>query len=228
MRTTFPVDAPPEAWVLLADPAVLVASLPGCRSAVPVSGDGGGLRIMTEVSVASVRGLWVGTVERVDDDAVRVTGSGEPGAVDLVVRADPARTTLTVDGSVDGPLARVGSAVVEAAVRRLARDLLAAATAPASGPPPAEHATPVDAGSRGNEFRFGEVEVMGSGSGTHDLDLDSSEPMTSGGTGSSGAVAPAASPVADRGRRGRTAAAVVAGAAIVVAVARRLARRRGT
>jgi uncharacterized protein len=136
VRITFPVDAPPEAWARLADPAVVAACLPGCRSAA-VSGDGPGLRVVADVSVASVRGLWAGTVVRVDDDAVRVAGSGEPGKLDLVVRADPARTALTVEGSVDGPLAAVGSAVVAAAVRRLAGDVLAAAAAPAGNPAPA-------------------------------------------------------------------------------------------
>ncbi len=133
MRITFPVDAPPEAWARLADPTVLAACLPGCRSAAAAGGDGAGLRVVADVSVASLRGLWAGTVVRVDDDAVRVTGSGEPGSIDLVVRADPARTALTVDGSVDGPLAAVGSAVVAAAVRRLAVDVLAAAAGPAGG-----------------------------------------------------------------------------------------------
>ncbi|MGH9113277.1 MAG: hypothetical protein ACRDZN_13440, partial [Acidimicrobiales bacterium] len=74
--------------------------------------------------VASVSGLWAGTVVPVDGDAVRVTGSGAPGGVDLVVRADPGRTALTVEGTVDGPLASVGSAVLAAAVRRTAQDLL--------------------------------------------------------------------------------------------------------
>jgi carbon monoxide dehydrogenase subunit G len=62
----------------------------------------------------------------VDADAVRIAGSGEPGAVDVVMRADPERTMLTVDGTVDGPLATVGSTLLAAAARRLADDLLSA------------------------------------------------------------------------------------------------------
>jgi carbon monoxide dehydrogenase subunit G len=169
MRVTFPIDAPPEAWARLADPAVLAAALPGCRSVTPVAdaarsargpetdgaratdagrdaGVGGGagagaLRLVVDLSVASVRGLWAGTVERIDDHAVRVAGSGEPGVVDLVVRADAARSRLTVEGTVGGPLATVGSAVLAAAVHRMAKDLLGAAGAPAPDPVPAEPVT---------------------------------------------------------------------------------------
>ena len=135
MRATFPVSAPPEAWAALTDPVRLAAALPGCRSVAPDADGDAALRVVTEVAVASVRGLWAGTVAPVDGDAVRVRGSGAPGAVDLVVRADAARTTITVEGTVDGPLDTVGSAVLAAALRRIAEDLLAAA-APADQPQP--------------------------------------------------------------------------------------------
>jgi len=124
MRLNLSVPAPPEGWNALTDPAVLAASLPGCRSATPGLD---GLRLVVDVAVASVRGIWAGTVVPVAADAVRITGSGEPGAVDVVVRADPDRTTLTVEGTVDGPLAAVGSTLLAAAVRRLATDTLARA-----------------------------------------------------------------------------------------------------
>jgi len=149
VRTTFPVDAPPAAWAALADPTRLAAALPGCRSVTrDDGGEGGGsgvasLHVVTEVAVASVRGLWAGTVVRLGADAVRVRGSGLPGTVDLVVRADPDRTAVTVEGSVEGPLATVGSSVLAAALRRTAEDLLAAAAAPAA-------AVPADPGTTGN------------------------------------------------------------------------------
>jgi carbon monoxide dehydrogenase subunit G len=132
-KTTFPVSAPPEAWAALADPLRLAAALPGCRSIARDADGDGALHVVTEVAVASVRGLWAGTVAPVDGDAVRVRGSGAPGVVDLVVRANAERTTLTVEGTVDGALGTVGSAVLAAAVRRTAEDLLAA-VAPASQP----------------------------------------------------------------------------------------------
>ncbi len=132
MRTSFPVDASPAAWASLADPAVLAAVLPGSRS-VTASGDGdGSLQVVADVAVASVHGLWSGTVVRVDADAVRVAGSGAPGTFDLVVRADPSRSTLAVEGTVHGPLATVGSAVLAASIRRLAGDLLRTADAAAA------------------------------------------------------------------------------------------------
>jgi carbon monoxide dehydrogenase subunit G len=122
MKTSFPVTAPPDAWAGLARPSVLAAALPGCRSAVPA--DGGGLRLVVDVAVASVRGLWAGTVEQTDEGVWRIAGSGEPGRADLVVRVDPDHSTVTVEGTVDGPLAAIGSALLAAAVRRLVEDTL--------------------------------------------------------------------------------------------------------
>lgn len=134
MKATFSVSAPPGAWAALADPERLAAALPGCRSVARDAGGDGTFHVVTEVAVASVRGLWAGTVAPVDADAVHVRGSGAPGAVDLVVRADPERTSLTVEGSVDGPLGTVGAAVLAGAVRRMAEDLLGATDPPGPGP----------------------------------------------------------------------------------------------
>jgi carbon monoxide dehydrogenase subunit G len=133
VKTTFPVSAPPGAWAALADPDRLAAALPGCRSVIRHADAEGTLHVVTEVAVASARGLWAGTVAPVDADAVHVRGSGAPGAVDLVVRADPERTTITVEGSVDGALATVGAAVLAGAIRRMAEDLLAATEVPGPG-----------------------------------------------------------------------------------------------
>ena len=146
MRTTFPIDAPPAAWAALGDPEVLAAALPGCRS-VTATGDGDGtLHVVADLAVASVHGLWAGSVVRVDADSLRIAGSGEPGTVDLVVRSDPSRTALTVEGTVEGPLATVGSAVLAAVIRRIAEDVLAAATAPA--PSRGDGGEPMTSGGR--------------------------------------------------------------------------------
>jgi carbon monoxide dehydrogenase subunit G len=175
VRTTFPVSAPAGAWAALADPQRLAAALRGCRSVTRDPGGDGTLHVVTEVAVASVRGLWAGTVAAVDADAVRIRGSGAPGTVDLVVRADTERTSLAVEGTVDGALGTVGAAVLAGAVRRMAEDLLGAETA---GPGPS---------SRGGGSHQGEPEVMGSESGAHDLDRGSAEPIASGTRGTSGA-----------------------------------------
>jgi uncharacterized protein len=122
MNLSIPVTAPPDAWAELARPSVLAASLPGCRSAEPA--DGGGLRLVIDVAVASVRGLWAGTLTPIDAGGWRVAGSGEPGRVDLVVRVDPDHTTVTVEGTVEGPLAAIGSKLLEAAALRLVQETL--------------------------------------------------------------------------------------------------------
>jgi carbon monoxide dehydrogenase subunit G len=122
VRISFAVSAPPAAWAELARPSVLAAALPGCRSVEPA--DGGGFRIVVDVAVASVRGLWAGTVAETAQGQWRIVGAGEPGRADLVVGVDPDHTTITVEGTVEGPLAAIGSALLAAAVRRLAEDTL--------------------------------------------------------------------------------------------------------
>jgi carbon monoxide dehydrogenase subunit G len=141
VRTTFPVSAPPEAWAALADPARLVAALPGARSVTPAGGDGA-LSVVLDLAVASVGGLWSGTVTPLDADAVRIAGSGGPGSLDLEVRANGDRTALTVEGEVGGPLATVGGAVLAAAARRLAEGVLAALSSPLAVTPAAQPAPP--------------------------------------------------------------------------------------
>ena len=219
MKTTFPVSAPPAAWAALADPERLAAALPGCRSVIRHADADGTLHVVTEVAVASARGLWAGTVTPVDADAVHVRGSGAPGAVDLVVRVDPGRTSITVEGSVDGALGTVGAAVLAGAVRRIAEDLLAATESPGPGQ-----------SSGGDRSHQGEPEVMGSGPGTHDLDRESAEPIASGTRGTGGAPDGSGTSGASGASGVRTAARGAAGAAllgVVVAVlARRRARRR--
>jgi carbon monoxide dehydrogenase subunit G len=213
VKATFPVSAPPGAWEALADPERLAAALPGCRSVTRDAHSDGTLHVVTEVAVASVRGLWAGTVAPVDADAVHVRGSGAPGAVDLVVRADPRRTSITVEGTVHGALDTVGAAVLAGAVRRMAEDLLAATAVPAQ-----------DQSSRGQGFPPGVPEVMGSGSGTHDLDPQSAEPIASG-PHRAGGVTEGSGASAPSGASARLRAALGAGAALVGAVAL-LVRRR--
>ena len=108
-------------------PEELAAALPGCRSATAV--EGGGIRIVVDVAVASVRGLWAGTITETGADAWRIVGSGEPGRADLAVRADGDAGTLTVEGTVEGPLAGIGSSLLDAAVRRLVLSLIASSHA---------------------------------------------------------------------------------------------------
>jgi len=145
VRTTFPVKVPPEAWPRLSDPGAVAEALPGARS---VTSDGDGtLSVVAEVAVASVAGLWSGTVTPVDADTIRIAGAGTPGRLDLEVRASPDRSKLTVEGEVDGPLATVGGAVLAAAARRLAEDVLANLAGPAAAAPhaPGAHAAAGDA-----------------------------------------------------------------------------------
>jgi len=142
VKTTFsiPVQPPATGWWALADPEILSQALPGARS-VSAGGDGT-LSIVMDLSVASVQGLWSGTVSYVDSDTLRIAGSGAPGSLDLVVRANPARTSLAVEGEVGGDLATVGATVLAAAARRLVETLVASLATPARPTPPARPDSP--------------------------------------------------------------------------------------
>jgi carbon monoxide dehydrogenase subunit G len=129
VRVTVPIPAGASAPADLARPEVLAAALPGCRSAAPIGdgSDGPGVRIVVDVAVAAARGLWAGTVTETATGEWRVVGAGEPGRADLTVRLDADHTALTIEGEIEGPLAAIGSALLAAAVRRLAEATLAGA-----------------------------------------------------------------------------------------------------
>jgi carbon monoxide dehydrogenase subunit G len=151
MKMTLSVRPPGIGWWALTDPAALARALPGCRS-VTAGGDGT-LSIVTNLSVASVQGLWSGTATYVDGDTVHIKGSGAPGTLDLVVRSNPLRTTLTVEGDVGGPLATVGASVLAAAAQRLAETLVANMAADPSVAPGAAGTPPSPAPDPGPAIR---------------------------------------------------------------------------
>jgi uncharacterized protein len=117
VRVSVPLTALPDA-----SPEQLLRSLPGCRSISP--GADGGLRIVVDVAVAAVRGLWAGTLTETGPGRWHLVGAGEPGKADLAVRLDDDRSTLVIEGTVEGPLATIGSALLAAAVRRTVLSLM--------------------------------------------------------------------------------------------------------
>lgn len=122
MKVTVPVSAPPDAWAELTRPEVLARALPGCRSVSPAHG--GGWRIVVDVAVASVRGPWAGTLTETGINAWRIVGAGDPGRADLAVRVDDDHQTVIVEGTVEGPLAAIGSSLLAAAFSRLVEHTL--------------------------------------------------------------------------------------------------------
>src|SRR5262249_45944929 len=113
VKVTVPLPAP-----LDLSSEQLAAALPGCRSVEPIDGGDGGLRIAVAVAIAAVRGIWAGTLTRTGPGEWRLVGAGEPGRADLAVRVDGSSSTLVVEGTVEGPLAAIGGALLAAAVRR--------------------------------------------------------------------------------------------------------------
>lgn len=124
-----PVD---RVWQALLDPAVLVATLPGCER-LETTGENAYATTLS-VGVAAVTGTFAGSCELTDlvpdtSLVLHAAGSGAPGTVDTRVRVSftpgpDADGTTTVaydaDATVGGPIAGVGQRMLASVSRRMA------------------------------------------------------------------------------------------------------------
>ena len=82
-----------QAWDALNDPAVLVATIPGCERLEPTGPDS--YRFTIAAGVASIHGIFTGEVslsERQEPSSfvLTATGAGGPGTVSTSVQVRPA------------------------------------------------------------------------------------------------------------------------------------------
>jgi len=128
-----PVDA---VYAALTDPAVLVATIPGCSSLEETGPDS--YTMVVTAGVAAVKGTYRGDVALTDQQAphgfvLKASGSGAPGTVsaEARVRLDDAgdgTTTLTYDADavVGGMVGGVGQRVLTGVARKTANEFFAA------------------------------------------------------------------------------------------------------
>jgi uncharacterized protein len=128
-----PVD---QVYAALNDPAVLVATIPGCERLEQVSADS--YRMTVTAGVASIRGSFAGEVRLTDQQpphafVLRASGSGAPGTVtaDVAVtlaEAPDATTRLTYDADavVGGMVGGVGQRVLAGVAKKTATEFFAA------------------------------------------------------------------------------------------------------
>lgn len=147
-----------QLWTALADPAVLVAAIPGCER-LERAGPGA-YRFTVAAKVASVEGICTGEVRLTQQQepssfALTVSSAGAPGTVSSLVQvrlADTAEGTTEVsydaEAEIAGPIAGVGQRLLSGVAKRMAgefvssvNEALAGTTAP--GPPVPASPVPV-------------------------------------------------------------------------------------
>lgn len=127
---TADLAAPPaKVFETLNDPAVLAATIPGCRALQQVSSD---VYAMTVTAgVASVKGTYEGRVTLSDQEPprsfrLRASGSGAPGSVDATVdvrlaeRDGGTHLEYEADAVVGGMVGGVGQRMLTGVARRMA------------------------------------------------------------------------------------------------------------
>ena len=135
----------PAVYQALHDPAVLVATIPGCERLERVGPDE--YHLVVSAGVGAIRGSYAGQVRLTDTGAphaflLSASGTGVPGTVaaDVAVRlADgpDGTTTLTYDADADvgGMIGGVGQRMLAGVARRTAQEFFTAVDAVLTGTP---------------------------------------------------------------------------------------------
>jgi uncharacterized protein len=121
-----------QVWVALTDPAVLVATIPGCERLEPAGPES--YRFTVAAGVASIQGTYTGEValsqqREPTSFVLTARGAGSPGTVAASVQvmltaADDGTTELSydADAAIGGMIAGVGQRMLASVASRLAGD----------------------------------------------------------------------------------------------------------
>jgi carbon monoxide dehydrogenase subunit G len=124
------LHAPVEkVWAALRDPAVLVATIPGCERLVATGPDSYDMTVTA--GVASIKGSYAGTVALTDlpephTFLMKAAGAGAPGTVNAEVRvslaesAEGTRLRYDADAAVGGVIGGVGQRMLIGVAKKLA------------------------------------------------------------------------------------------------------------
>jgi uncharacterized protein len=129
------VHAPPaRVWTALTDPAVLLATVPGCERLDPAGP--GSYRFAARANLASIAGSYAGEVsvsqrQEASSLVLTVNGAGAPGTVTMRVQVRLAETagystelSYDADAVVGGLIAGVGQRMLSSIARRIADEFV--------------------------------------------------------------------------------------------------------
>lgn len=133
-------------WEALNDPDILKQSIPGCEEMEKT--EDGGFAAKVTAKVGPVRAKFSGKVELTDMDppnGYTISGQGTGGAagfakgsakVNLAEDSGATILTYTVDASVGGKLAQIGSRLIDATAKKMADDFFSRFAELVAGPAP--------------------------------------------------------------------------------------------
>jgi carbon monoxide dehydrogenase subunit G len=150
---TAELHAPVErVYAALADPDVLVRTIPGCQQLETVGDDT--YKMTVTAGVASIKGTYLGSVQIVDQDpphgyTLKASGQSAAGSVDASAKirlsGNGAGTTLLgydADAVVAGAIGGVGQRMLTGVAKKLAVEFFTAVDRDLEDGPPAEAAAP--------------------------------------------------------------------------------------
>jgi len=149
MSGEYRIPAPRQAvWDALIDPEILKFCIPGCEEMVKNGENAFDAKVVAKVG--PVRAKFGGTVELTDIDApngCRITGQGQGGAagfakgaatVQLAEEGGGTILSYSVDATVGGKLAQIGSRLIDATAKKMADDFFSRFAETVAGPAGAE------------------------------------------------------------------------------------------
>ncbi|HEX8082506.1 MAG TPA: carbon monoxide dehydrogenase subunit G [Jatrophihabitans sp.] len=148
------LHAPVEkVWAALRDPAVLVATIPGCERLVATGPDSYDMTVTA--GVASIKGSYAGTVSLTDlpepnTFLMKASGAGVPGTVSADVRVSLAeagegtRLSYDAEAAIGGVIGGVGQRMLIGVAKKLAGEFFTGVDDVLTGNRPAA-AVPVEA-----------------------------------------------------------------------------------
>jgi len=144
-----------KVWDALLDPAVLVATIPGCERLVQTGDNSYDMTVTA--GVAAIRGTYAGScglsdLKEHESLVLRASGAGAPGTIDTTVNVrfdsnGDGTTTLSYDADaiVGGMVGGVGQRMLTSVSRRMATEFFSNVERAISGV--AAHEAPVSTGS---------------------------------------------------------------------------------
>ena len=150
-------------WAAILDPEVLKACVPGCESMTGSPEEG--FEAVVVQKVGPVKAKFTGAVQLSDmvpEQGLTITGEGKGGAagfakggakVEMAPEGDGTRLTYTVDASVGGKLAQLGSRIIDGFAKKMADQFFENFKNALEPPAPEEEAGEAEQGEKKGWFR---------------------------------------------------------------------------